>query len=80
MRLTAPRIIAIDDDEKHLEGLVQGLNRYGAACLPVHFTGEAAIAPCSQVRLIFADLHLADSPPGDHKQDFSTIGGLIEES
>ena len=80
MRLPAPRVIAIDDEPKHLKGLTQGLNRYGAACLPVHFTGEAAIAPCSHVRVIFADLHLSGGPPGDHAQDFGIIGGLIEDT
>ena len=34
MMLPAPRIIAIDDEPEHLEGLTRGLNRYGAACLP----------------------------------------------
>ena len=80
MRLPGPRIIAIDDEPKHLEGLAQGLNQYGAACLPVHFTGEAAILPCSQVRVIFADLHLSGGLSGDHAQDFSIIGGLIEDT
>ena len=80
MRLPGPRIIAIDDEPKHLEGLVQGLNQYGTACLPVHFTGEAAILPCSQVRVIFADLHLSGGLSGDHAQDFSMIGGLIEDT
>ena len=80
MRLPAPRVIVIDDEREHLEGLVQGLNQYGAACLPVHFTGEAAIDPYPQVRVIFADLHLSGGPPGDHARDFSMIGGLIEET
>ena len=80
MRLPPPRVIAIDDEAQHLEGLTQGLNRYGAACLPVHFTGEAAIAPCSHVRVIFADLHVSSGPPGDHAQDFAVIGGLIEDT
>ncbi len=80
MRLPPPRVIAIDDEPQHLAGLTQGLNRYGAACLPVHFTGEAAIAPCSHVRVIFADLHLSAGPPGDHAQDFAVIGGLIEDT
>lgn len=78
MRLPAPRIVAIDDEPKHLEGLTQGLNSYGAACLRVHFTGEAAIPPCPHVRVIFADLHLNGGPPGDHNRDFAVIGGLIE--
>ncbi len=81
MRLPAPQIIAIDDEPKHLEGLTQGLNRYGAACLPVCFTGDASAIPsCPCVRLIFADLHLSSGTPGDHAQDFSTIGGLIEDT
>ena len=81
MRLPTPRVIAIDDDPKHLEGLAQGLTRYGTACLPVHFTGvDTDVSPCPQVRVIFADLHLSNGPiPGDHSKDFSVIGGLIQE-
>ena len=80
MRLPSPRIIAIDDEPQHLDGLAQSLNQYGAACLPVHFTGETNIAPCPHVRVIFADLHLSGGPPGNHAQDFGMIGGLIEET
>ena len=81
MMLPAPRIVAVDDEPEHLEGLTQGLNRYGTACLPIHFTGDvAAIPACPHVRVIFADLHLGGTPPGDHAQDFSTIGGLLEET
>ncbi len=80
MNLPAPRVIAIDDEAKHLEGLVRGLNRYGVACLPVHFTGEPDIATCSHVRVIFADLHITGASPGDHAQDFGAIGGLIQET
>ena len=80
MRLPPPRVIAIDDEPKHLQGLSLELNRYGTACLPVLFAGEADIAPCSYVRVIFADLHLGGGPPGDHAQDFAIIGGLIEDT
>ena len=78
MKLPSPRVIAIDDEQKHLEGLTHGLNRYGAACLPVLFDGHAAMAPCPHVRVIFADLHLSGGPPGDHNRDFALIGGLLE--
>ena len=79
--LPAPRVVAIDDEPKHLEGLTQGLSRYGTACLPIHFTGETAeIPPCPHVRVIFADLHLIVGTPRDHAQDFSTIGGLLEDT
>ena len=78
--LPAPRIIAIDNEPNHLEALTRGLNRYGAACLPIHFTGDTtAIPSCPCVRVIFADLHLVDST-GDHRQHFSTLGGLIEDT
>ena len=81
MMLPTPRIIAIDDKLDHLEGLVQGLNRYGTACLPIHFTGDNSIIPCPHVRVIFADLHLTGGLPsnGNHAQDFSVIGGLIQD-
>ena len=80
MRLPTPRVIAIDDESKHLQGLTQGLNRYGTACLPVLFAGQGAIAPCPHARVIFADLHLSGGPPGNHAQDFATIGGLLEDT
>ena len=79
--LPRPRIIAIDDELEHLEELTAGLNRYGAACLPIHFSGDARDIPsCPHVRVIFADLHLNAGPPGEHAQHFATLGGLIEES
>ena len=83
MILPTPRIIAIDDNPKHLEVLVQGLNQCGTACLPIHFEGEEkSITPCPHVRVIFADLHLTGGLPGDEDHDkvFSVIGGLIQEN
>ena len=78
--LPAPRIIAIDNERNHLEALTRGLNRYGAACLPIHFTGDTTgIPPCPCVRVIFADLHLVGST-GEHRQHFGTLGGLIEDT
>ena len=81
--ILTPRIIAIDDNSKHLEVLVQGLNRCGTACLPIHFEGEeVSIKPCFNVRLIFADLNLISggSLGGEnHSQDFNLIASLIEE-
>ena len=79
MRLPAPRIIAIDDEQDALDGITRGLNDYGAACLPVLFTAEEAMTECAHVRVIFADLHLIRGLPGDHNGDFSIIGRLVEE-
>lgn len=81
MMLAAPKVIAIDDEREHLEGLVNGLNQYGFSCLQVHFTGDMeGIDPCSHVRVIFADLHLGAGPASDHARDFAIIGGFIQET
>ena len=82
MMLSAPRIIAIDDELKHLEGLARGLNKYGAACLQLHFTGDIAdIKSCPHVRIIFADLHLSGGGAvSDHAKEFGLIGSVIEET
>lgn len=81
MRLAAPKVIAIDDEREHLEGLVNGLNQYGFSCLQVHFTGDMeGIDPCTHVRVIFADLHLGAGPVSDHARDFAIIGGFIQET
>jgi hypothetical protein len=78
----APRIIVIDDDPRHLQGLVEGLHRYGTSCLPVHFTGDpTGIKKLPDLRVIFADLHLTEGgAAGGYERHFSTIGGLIEET
>ncbi len=77
--LPEPRVIAIDDDPKHLKGLTQGLNQYGTVCLPVHYTGEKTPIPsCPHARIIFSDLHLVEGSPGNYSRDFSAIGGLLE--
>ncbi len=78
--LTSPRVIVVDDEIDHLQGLVRCLNRHGAACLGIHFTGDpSGIKPCPDVRIIFADLHLA-GPASNPDAYFATIGGLLEET
>jgi hypothetical protein len=80
--LPAPRIIVVDDNPEHLNALVNGLNRRGVACLPIHFTGDdTQIAKCPQVRVMFADLHLNESGAAtDNARHFTVIGGLIEQT
>ncbi len=74
----SPRVVAIDDDLHHLNGLVNSLHRGGVACLPIHFMGDpSVIKPCPNVRIIFADLHLINSG-SDHAAQFTTLGGLLE--
>ena len=80
--LTSPRIIAIDDEADHLAGLANSLNRHGVACFQIPFTEDLpGIKPCPEVQVIFADLHLGGGAlASDHRTDFSTIGGLLEDS
>lgn len=81
MIFVPPRVIAVDDDRNHLEGLAKALNQCGVACLQLHFTGDPTdIKPCPHVRVIFADLHLGKGPVSDHSRDFGIIGGFIEET
>lgn len=82
MMLSTARIIAVDDERKHLDSLMEGLTQYGAACLPIYFTGSVMdIPPCPHVRVIFADLHLIGGTQShDHKKDFGAIGSLIEKT
>lgn len=77
-----PRIIAIDDEQQDLDGLVSGLNQMGLACLSFHFTGDReGIRSCPHVRVIFADLHLNEGGAGsDDAQHFSLIGSLIQDT
>lgn len=77
---SSPRVIAVDDDRRHLDGLVAGLHDGGVACLPIHFTGDpASIKRCEDVRIIFADLNLV-GPTSDHAAQFTVLGGLLERT
>lgn len=76
-----PRIVAIDDDLEHLNGLVDGLNRQRLACLPIHFKEDGSDIPtCPQVRVLFADLHLRSGIGDDRKRHYQTMASLIGES
>ena len=77
---SSPRVIVVDDELDHLQGLARCLNRHSVACLGIHFTGDpSGIKPCSDVRIIFADLHLV-GPASNPDTYFATIGGLLEET
>lgn len=80
MKLPAPRVIVIDDAQEDLNALTDALNWYGAACLPIRFSGDDSEIPrCPAVRVIFADLHLLPAQTEDATQQFSVIASLIEE-
>lgn len=76
------RVVAIDDERAHLDGITKGLNSLGVGCLQIHFQSiDLEIVPCPQARVIFADLHLTSGGAGtDNKKHFGIIAGLLEES
>ena len=81
MLTAAPKVIAIDDEQKHLEVLVKGLNQYSCVCLPVLYPDDLAnTKSCPHVRVIFADLHLSGVPTSDYAMDFAIIGDFIENT
>lgn len=73
-----PRVIAIDDNLRHLDSLVSGLQRHGVACLPMHFLNTDNIKPCPDVRIIFSDLNLIGRA-SDHTGQFGALMKLLDE-
>lgn len=80
MMSNSVRVIAIDDDPKHLDSLIGGLRGHDADLLRIHFTGEGLDIPaCPHVKVIFSDLRLIGGTMSDPVEDFSVIGSLIED-
>ena len=78
---TAPRVVVIDDEKSHLEGLADTLDRHGVPCHRIHYTGARdALLSCPDTRPVIADLHLGGGVPGaDPTTDFGILGTLLEE-
>lgn len=74
------RVIAIDDDSKHLDSLIEGLRGHDTDLLRIHFTGEGLDIPaCPHVRVILSDLRLVGGTMPDPAEDFAIIGSLLED-
>lgn len=76
----APRFVAIDDNQAHLDALIDALKALGTSCFGIHFKPEVDIPECfSGVRCLFVDLHLISSVPAtDDKTHFTNIASIIE--
>ena len=69
--LPSPRVIVIDDEKTHLDGLTGSLFSRGVPCVPVHYPApEREIPHCPHARVIFVDLHLGT---GVLEQPYSKI-------
>ena len=74
------RVIAMGDDPRHLDSLVEGLGGYDADLLRIQFTGERPDIPaCPHVRVIISDLRLLGGAMSDPAEDFAVIGSLLED-
>ena len=76
-----PRVIVVDNEREHLNGLVDALQRCGVSCRPLLYPEDLAECETNpHVRVIFADLNLLD---GDFRVDPSSchdaIGALITD-
>lgn len=81
MKLPQPRLVAIDNEDSHLQPLLTALNQYGAACRPILFDGNiAAMASAPLARVIFTDLHLdSGATSKQSKNHFSVIQAILEQ-
>ena len=80
MMAQTQRIVVIDDERNHLDGLVWVVDRFGTPCAPIHFTGEPTDVPeCPDVRVIFVDFPLAAGAESGRETGFSMIGSLLED-
>ncbi len=71
------RVVAVDDDEDHLQKIVWGLGKAGFCTLPFFFDDgqlEAPpIEPLQGVRIVFTDIHLVGGGIGNEKTHAANI-------
>lgn len=78
---TPPRFVVVDDNEKHLAGILNALQELGAPGLGLIYDPEAGLdgQHLRNVRALFVDLHLIDSAATtDETRHYATIAGLLE--
>ena len=77
---TSPRVIAMDDEEDHLNALVAGLHRRGIGCLPINYPEDLDnLGECSALRVLFTDLNLLRGVV-DHERQIGELSSLIEST
>lgn len=69
MELGGARVIAIDDQETDLQGIVRALHLRGVGVLPFHYQGSDSLRRCEPgVRIVFSDINVAPSAAPPHAQ------------
>ena len=78
----AARIVVVDNEPDHLDGLMNALQRLDLSCRPLYYPQDLDGArPSPHVRVLFTDLKLVE---GDMSLDpaacYGAIGGLIQDT
>lgn len=78
----AARIVVVDNEPDHLDGLMNALQQLDLSCRPLYYPQDLDGArPSPHVRVLFTDLNLVE---GDMSPDpttcYSAIGGLIQHT
>ncbi|MCK1289382.1 MULTISPECIES: hypothetical protein [unclassified Bradyrhizobium] len=80
--LQGARVIAVDDKQEDLDGIVQALHKKGVGVLPVLFKGAASLRPCLPgIRVVFTDINMAASaaqPYQQHQGVASILNALLD--
>jgi hypothetical protein len=67
--LQGARVIAVDDRQEDLDGIVQALHKKGVGALPILFTGRDSLRPCLPgIRVVFTDINMAPSAASAYAQ------------
>jgi hypothetical protein len=77
---TPPRFVVIDDDQKHLDAIVNTIQSLGSVCARVHYKPEQDVPKelFTAVRAIFIDLQLQDrSASSDFNRHFAEIQRIL---
>lgn len=84
MELGGARVIAIDDQEKDLQGIVRALHLRGVGVLPFHYQGSESLKRCGPgVRIVFSDINVAPSaapPNAQHAALAAVFDAVLDES
>ena len=78
---TPPRFVVVDDNEKHLAGILDALQALGAPGLGLIYDPETGLdgRHLRNVRALFVDLHLIDSAATtDERRHYGIIAGMLE--
>lgn len=84
--IPSPTIVAVDDRQDHLDGIVKCLARMGHACLPVLYRagqlyvgGDKRLAgPLSSVQLLFSDIEYVPGLPKG-APTFDMVANVLEQ-